>query len=88
MKRSNFLSEVVFLIFKDKLDTAGTTVGILIAVKGITGTKRKDAMLKIREYKQRGYRIILLTGEDIEAICDGENPTDKLREKYYDMFRY
>jgi len=76
------------IIFKDKLDTAGTKVGILIAVKGITGTKRKDAMLKIREYKQRGYRIILLTGEDIEAICDGENPTDKLREKYYDMFRY
>jgi len=76
------------IIFKDKLETGGIKVGILIAVKGITGTKRKDAILKIREYKQRGYRIVLLTGDDIEAICDGENPTDKFREKYYDIFRF
>lgn len=76
------------VIFKDKLETQGVKVGILIAVKGITGTKKKDAVLKIREYKQRGFRIVLLTGEDIEDICDGVNPTDKLQEKYYDLFKF
>lgn len=76
------------IIFKDKLESHDIKVGILIAVKGITGTKRKDAVLKMREYKQRGFRIVLLTGEDVEDMCDGGNPTDKLQEKYYDVFKF
>jgi Holliday junction resolvase-like predicted endonuclease len=78
-------SEVI--VFKDKLETQGLKVGILVAINGLTGTKRKDAILKIREYRQREFRIIVLTGEDIEDICKGENPTDKLQEKYYDLFK-
>ena len=69
------------IVFKDKLDTAGIKVGIFVALNGITGTKRKDAYLKVREYKQREYRIIILASEDIEDILNGQNPTDKIREK-------
>jgi predicted nucleic acid-binding protein len=75
------------IIFKDKLDTAGIKVGVFVALNGITGTKHKDAYLKIREYKQREYRIIVLTGEDIEDISNGQNPTDKIKEKYYEIFK-
>jgi len=47
--------------FKDTLESHNIKGGILIATKGITGTKRKDAFLKIREYNQRGFQIIVLT---------------------------
>ena len=73
--------------FKDTMESHNIKAGILIALKGITGTKRKDALLKIREYNQKGFQIILLNGADIESICSGENPTDKLRERYYNLFR-
>ena len=69
------------------MESHDVKAGILIAVKGITETERKEAVLKIREYNRRGFRMILLTGEYIEGICGGESPTDRLPEKYYDIFK-
>lgn len=75
-------------VFKDRLETHNIQVGFLISFKGITGNKKKDAILKLREYNRNGFKIIVLDSEDLEGICSGENPTDTFREKYYEIFKF
>jgi len=75
-------------VFKDRLEAHNIQVGFLISIKGITGNIKKDAILKVREYNRKGFKIIVLDSEDLEGICSGENPTDKFREKYYEIFKF
>ena len=70
--------------FKGKLESHGIKTGFLISLMGFT----KGCKKIVRETKQKGLCIICLVGEDLEEIAKGVNPTDKIKEKFYENYRY
>ncbi len=54
---------------------------LLFARQGISGT-RSDAILKVRENRQRGLNIIVLDEKDLRKIAAGTHPADVIEEKY------
>ena len=73
--------------FAGKLESAGITTGLLITLNGITGNEYKDARLLIREYRQKGIRIVVVENDDLLEIANGIHPSDKIREKFYEIFK-
>ncbi len=69
------------------MGSMGVTTGLLITLNGITGDKNKDARLLIREYRQKGIGIVVIENEDLLEMANGIHPSDKIREKYYEIFK-
>jgi hypothetical protein len=65
--------------FIGKLKAQNVTTGFFISKMGVT--KGFEAL--IRESKQEGVGIITLTGNDLEEIAQGKNPTNKIQEIFY-----
>jgi len=61
--------------------------GIFITVNGITGNEYRDAIGTILDLRTLGYRIIVMDEQDIIDINACTHPTDKIREKYYALFK-
>jgi hypothetical protein len=57
--------------------------GILVAPNGITGDSTGDAVLKVREARQRGRYILIFNADDLQQIADGV-PLGDIVEKKYD----
>jgi dCTP deaminase len=55
---------------------------ILVAPDGVSGDEYRNAVLKIRESRQRGKQIIVLEREDLEAIAHGEHGARVIENKY------
>jgi Holliday junction resolvase-like predicted endonuclease len=61
-------------VFQEKLRTRSLKFGLLVAREGVTGDADgyRDATLKIREAMSLGYRIVVLTLDDLEAVTGAE----------------
>ena len=68
----------------DKLQAIGpdAKTGILVALNGITGDSYADAVLKVREARQRGRYILVLDHHDLQKIADGMSLTHVVEKKY------
>ena len=56
--------------------------GILVALNGVTGTGYSDAILKIREARQRGRYVLILNGNDLQKIAEGASLSSIIEKKY------
>lgn len=73
--------------FAGKMESTSVTTGILVTPSGVTGDEFRDARLKIRENRQKGRHIVVIENEDLLEIANGIHPSDKIREKYYEIFK-
>ena len=62
-------------------------VGIFITVNGFTGDEYRNAIGTIQDLRTLGYRIIVMEEQDILDINSCTHPTDKIRERYYALFK-
>ncbi len=71
----------------DKLDSIGpdAKTGIILAPNGVSGTPERDALLKIREKRQRGQYIIVLDREALEEIVASGRASEMIERKYDDL---
>jgi hypothetical protein len=72
---------------KGKMDSRGIKTGFLLAKSGVSGNDYRDARLAIREALTNGRYIVVLDDSDLQEIADGTPPSEKLRDKYEDLFR-
>jgi len=72
-------------VLGDKLESISpdARTAILIAPFGVSGTSYKDAMLKIREKRQRGRFIVVLRREELEELTEKTHPATVI-ERVYD----
>lgn len=73
--------------FVGKIESVGVTTGILITLNRITGDQYKDAKLLIRERRQKRMHILVLEKDDLFEIAGGVHPSDKIREKFYEIYK-
>ena len=59
---------------------------ILVAPNGISGNHYRDAVLKIREKRQRGRYLLLLDMADLRELATGVPVTELLDRKYGQLF--
>ncbi|MGB8060966.1 MAG: restriction endonuclease [Candidatus Sulfotelmatobacter sp.] len=59
---------------------------ILVAPNGISGTHYRDALLKIREKRQRGRYLLRLDIADLQELSTGTLVTELLDKKYGELF--
>jgi Restriction endonuclease len=71
-------------VLLDKLHSVSpdAKAGILVAPNGITGDSYSDAVLKIREARQRGRYILVLDLKDLEDIAKGMSLSDVVQKKF------
>lgn len=74
--------EISVLVDKLQSLSPDARVGILVAVNGITGDSYRDAMLKVREARQRGQYILVLERKDLEEIATGAQLSKVIERKY------
>lgn len=74
-------------VLSDKLNSIGpdAKTGILIAPNGVSGDSASNAILKIREKRQRGQYIILLDRQALEEIVDGTHASVVIERKYGEL---
>jgi dCTP deaminase len=77
--------EVTILQGKLESISPDAKTAILIAPQSVSGDTYKDAVLKIRESRQRGKQIIVLERDDLEAIAAGKHAARVIEEKYQKM---
>lgn len=80
-------SKEISVLF-DKLQSLGPDVktAILVAPNGVTGDKKSDAFLKIREKRQQGRYIVVLDRDDLEMIANGTHAAAVLERKFGEMW--
>lgn len=68
----------------EKLSSIGpdARTAILIAPSGVTGDEYSDAMLKIREGRQRGLYVLLLGHEDLDELSKGADLSRVIERAY------
>jgi hypothetical protein len=69
-----------------KLNSLGKPTSILLTLNGITGNDFRDARLLLRELRQKEQYIIVLNESDLVEIAAGVDPSDKIKEKYHEIF--
>jgi dCTP deaminase len=74
--------EISVLIEKLQALSPDAKTGILVALSDITGRPNSNAVLKIREGRQRGRYILLLNRTDLEKIVNGEPLAQVIERKY------
>lgn len=74
-------------ILGDKLESVSpdAKTGILITLKGVTGSSSSNAILKIREMRQRGRYIIVLDLKCVEEIANGTNAALVIERRFNEM---
>lgn len=78
------VKEVVHFI--DKIRERGLKIGILISINGITGNEYKDAFNKILNVRDK-IKIIVITRVHIEKVLAGNDPSEILKEEYFNLMR-
>jgi Holliday junction resolvase-like predicted endonuclease len=74
--------EISVMVDKMRSISPDVKTGILVAMNGISGDAHRDAMLKVREARQRGQYILVLERSDIEEACSGISLAQLLERKY------
>lgn len=75
--------------FKCKLERSGLRIGIFIALNGVTGspTKLEGAWGAIKMHLQKGYKIVILDGKDLEDIFKCVDVSEKVDDKYVLLYK-
>lgn len=75
-------------LFIDKLRTKGLSYGLLVAATGVTGDKdgRRDATLKIREALADGFRVVVVTLDDLADLRSAADFSDLVIRKLCGLF--
>lgn len=74
--------EISILVEKLQAVSPDAKTGILVAPNGITGDSSGDALLKVREARQRGRYILIFDSGDLQQIADGVSLGDIVENKY------
>jgi hypothetical protein len=74
--------EISVLVDKLQAISPDAKTGILVAPNGITGDSTRDAVLKIREARQRGRYILVFDREDLRQMVEGAPLEDIIERKY------
>lgn len=74
--------EISILLDKLQALSPDAKTGILVALNGITGDTYADAVLKVREARQRGRYIIVLDRNDLQEIAHGVSLSHIIEKKY------
>lgn len=74
--------EISVLIDKLQAISPDAKTGILVALNGITGDSYSDAMLKIREARQRGRYVLVLEYKDLAEALSSSSLTHVIERKY------
>lgn len=77
--------EISVLVDKLQALSPDARAAILIALNGITGDSYSDAMLKIREARQRGRYVLILERKDLEQAAAGISLAHVIERKYDEM---
>jgi dCTP deaminase len=78
-------SEISVLFDKLESLSPDAHTGIIIAPNGVSGDSYRDAILKIREKRQRGRYLIVLSREDLEEIANGTHAALIIERKYNEL---
>jgi deoxycytidine triphosphate deaminase len=80
-------SEEIGILF-DKLESLGpdAKTAILVAPNGVTGDPQSDAVLKIREKRQKGRYIVVLDRNDLETIVNGTHAASVVDRKFEELW--
>lgn len=73
--------------FEVKLENHGLHAGILVAVNGITGKGLDGARGEIKAALSKNRKIVVLDGNDIEEIFQCADVSDKVDDKFSDMYK-
>jgi len=75
--------------FVIKLQNNNIKTGILVAIEGVTGRKSKEgARGQIKtQLVRENVKIIVLEGTDLEDIFNCRNVSDKIDEKYVELYK-
>lgn len=77
--------EISVLVDKLQALSPDARAGILVAINGITGDSYSDAMLKIREARQRGRYVLVIERKDLEEAVSGVSLAQVIENKYEAM---
>lgn len=75
--------------FEGKLRNFWLHAGLFIAIKGFTGKNGEKGAIgqnRIR-FKQEGFKIILLDGNDLDKILSSRDTSEIVNEKWLNLFR-
>jgi hypothetical protein len=84
---SSAVSSDEIMKFSQKLDNKGLKSGIFVAMNGITGRNLGGAKGQLILLLQKGIKIIVIEGRDIEDILNCMDVSDKVDQKYIDMYK-
>lgn len=68
------------------MDDKNIPLAILMTKNGITGDRSHDAGDIIRNAFRDNKYILVLTEADLLDIANGISPTEKIRQKYFDLY--
>ncbi len=71
-------------VLYDKMESISpdTKLGILIAPNGVSGPRDNNALLKIREKRQRGRYVVVLDRDDLLRIGQGDHASDVIETRF------
>jgi hypothetical protein len=84
---SNAVSGAEVRNFVGKLQANGLSIGILVATNDITGDSLDGARGVIKNLLPQGIRIVVLNGDDIKEILQCTDVSDKINDKYTELFK-
>ena len=75
--------------FGGKLRDRNIQTGIIVSMKGVTGSEKTDAKGAIRTFLTRdNIKILVFDESDLEKIVEGTKFAELLRRKFYDIRAY
>jgi Holliday junction resolvase-like predicted endonuclease len=74
--------EISVLVEKLQALSPDAKAGIMVALNGVSGDSYSDAMLKIREARQRGRYVLVLEYKDLEEVASGISLAQVIERKY------
>jgi Restriction endonuclease len=73
--------------FKSNMEKRQIRTSLLFSVKGISGDGNRDGWGAVRDHRNSGYKIVVLDGDDLEDIFRCVNVSDKVDEKYVELYK-
>ena len=72
---------------KGVMESKNIRTAILISRNGVTGDERHDALLLIREAHANNRFIVVLDQADLLEIANGIHPSEKIRQRFYALYK-
>jgi len=73
--------------FWGKLEPFSINAGIIVSINDITGDDYRGARAKIKSHLSKNRKIVILNGDDILEILNCTDVSDKIEDKFKDLYR-